>query len=188
MPIQDNDGNIIGLYAGFCAIEWPEACSAAPYVPNIPYGNQTEENSLVYENGYKLMRGYLTEGRWLVFESNGYALSNPSDSRKQFEPTTATADHDSLAQRWVAHALTEEGTLFQISSAVDGKYLSQHNSLSESINGAEIYNITYIGNSQYVLQKENGDYTNIHPEGTLQFISKPTPYKIWSVTYNDKRA
>jgi phospholipase C len=185
MPIQDDDGNIIGLYAGFCAIEWPESCSEAPYVPNIPYGKQTEENSLLYEDGYMLMRGYLTEGRWLVFESNGHALSNPSDGRNQFEATAATADHKNLAQRWVVHALTEEGTLFTVTSAVDGTYLSQHNSLSASVAGSEIYNITYIGNSQYLLQKENGDYTNIHSDGTLEFASTPTPYTIWSVTYNN---
>ena len=184
MPIKDDDGNIIGLYAGYCAIEWPEACSQAPYVPNIPYGSQTEENSLVYEDGYKLMRGYLTEGRWLVFESNGHALSNPSDGTKQFKSTAATPDHETLAQRWVVHALTEEDTLFNISSAVDGTYISQRNSLSDSVTGAEVYNVTYIGNSQYLLQKENGDYTNINPDGTLGFVSRPIPYQVWSVTYS----
>ena len=131
-----------------------------------------------------LMRGYLTEGRWLVFESSGYALSNPADGSKQFKPTAATADHEALAQRWVVHSLSEEGTLFRVTSAVDGTYLSQHNSLSISVSGAEIYNITYIGNSQYTLQKENGDYTNILPDGTLSFVNTPVSYKIWSVTYN----
>ncbi|RFU30264.1 hypothetical protein B7463_g6077, partial [Scytalidium lignicola] len=185
MPIQDDDGHIIGLYAGFCQIEWPGSCSGSEYVPDIPYGKQTEENSLVYEDGYMLVRGYLTEGRWLVFESNGYALSNPSDGTKQFKAAAATANHETLAQRWVVHALTEEGTLFNVTSAVDGKYLSQHSSLSDSVTGAEVYNITYLGNSQYVLQKENGDYTNIKPDGTLEFSSTPIPYKIWSVTYNN---
>lgn len=131
------------------------------------------------------MRGYVTEGRWLVFESNGYALTNPSDGKKQFKPTPATAQHETLAQRWVVHSLAEEGTLFNVTSAVDGKYLSQHNTLSISVTGAEIYNITYIGNSQYVLQKENGDYTNIQPDGTLEFSPTPIPYKIWSVTYHN---
>jgi len=130
------------------------------------------------------MRGYITEGRWLVFESNGYALSNPSNSNKQFEAKAATADHETLAQRWVVHALSEEGTLFSVTSAVDGRYLSQHNSLSDSVSGAQTYNITYVGNSEYVLQKENGDYTNILTDGTLSFVDKPTTYTIWSVTYN----
>jgi phospholipase C len=132
-----------------------------------------------------LVRGYLTEGRWLVFESNGYALSNPSDGTKLFEATAATASHEKLAQRWVVHALAEEDSQFNVSSAVDGKYLSQHNSLSDSVTGAEIYNITYVGNSQYVLQKENGDYTNIKSDGTLEFVSTPIPYSIWSVTYSN---
>lgn len=185
MPIKDDDGNILGLYSGFCAIEWPQACSAAPYVPDIPYGSQTEENSLVYEDGFMLMRGYMTEGRWLVFESNGFALSNPADGKRSFEATAATADHAALAQRWVVHALTEEGTQFNITSAVDGAYIAHRSSLSNDVASAETYTITYVGNSQYVFQKDNDHYMNIKPDGGLEFQSKAIPYKIWSVTYSN---
>ncbi|TVY71535.1 Non-hemolytic phospholipase C [Lachnellula suecica] len=190
-PLKDDDGNIIGLYAGFCSIEWPESCSDSPYVPAIPYGQQTEENSLIYEDGYMLARGYMTEGRWLVFESNGYALSNPgtvkstSNSTDALSATAATADHEALAQRWVVHALTEEGTLFNVSSAVEGFYLSPQNSFSSSVMGAQAFNITYIGNSQYVLQKEGGEFTNINSDGTVEYSSTPTPYTVWSVTYSN---
>ena len=131
-----------------------------------------------------LMRGYMTEGRWLVFESNGYAISNPSDSTNQVGTSAATADHETLAQRWVVHALTEEGTLFNITSAVDGTYITEQNTLTDSVIDAGTYNITYIGNSQYWLQKESGNYSNIQSDGTLAFASRPIPYTIWSVTYN----
>jgi phospholipase C len=126
----------------------------------------------------------INEGHYLVFEANGYALSNPSDGTKQFGATKATAAHDAKAQRWVIHGVAEEGVAFKITSAVDGLYISQHSSLSVSVSGAEVYNVVYIGNSQYTLQKENGRYLNIAADGTISFASKPVPYSVYSVTYN----
>ena len=172
------------MYSGFCDVEWTGSCSGSEYVAGIPYGNQTEENSLVYEDGFKGVRGYLAEGHYLVFESNGYALSNPNNTEKQFEATPAAAPYDSINQRWVLHGLAVEGTTFNITSAANGQYISQHSSLSISVTGAEIYNITYIGSSQYIMQKENGDYLNIKSDGSLSFDSTPVPYNVYSVTYN----
>lgn len=172
------------MYSGFCDIEWTGSCSGSEYVTGIPYGNQTEANSLVYENGFKGVRGALNEGHYLTFEANGYALSNPSDGSKQFKATPATAAHDAKAQRWVVHGIAEEGTLFNITSAVDGTYISQHSSLSVSVSGAEVYNIAYVGASKYTLQKENGDYLNIAKDGSLDFESTAVPYSLWSVTYD----
>jgi len=54
------------------------------------------------------------------------------------------------------------------------------------VTGAEIYNITYIGNSKYTIQEVNGDYLNIQPSGRLSFDSNPMPYSIYSVTYTTK--
>lgn len=172
------------MYSGFCDIEWTGSCSGSEYVTGIPYGNQTEENSLVYENGFRGVRGYLAEGHYLVFEANGYAISNPNNTEKQFTASPVTALHDSIAQRWILHGQAKEGTSFNISSALDGLYISQHSSLSLSDSGAEIYNITYVGSSQYILQKENGAYLNIQPGGNLSFDSIPVPYNVYSVTYN----
>lgn len=183
-PIKDGSGNIIGLYSGLCAKEWTGSCSGSQYVSGIPYGEQTEEDALFFEDGFKGVRGNLTEGRYLVFEANGYAISNPGSTDKQFTTATSTANHDDIKQRWVLHAVAEEGTLFRISSALDGMYISQHSSLSKSVSGAEIYNIVYIGSSQYTLQKENGAYLNIESDGSLSFTSHPVAYNIYSVTYH----
>ena len=164
-------------------MEWTGSCSGSEYVEPIPYGNQTEEEALFFEDGFKGVRGYLTEGRYLVLEANGHALTNP-EVNKQFTTTRATSTHDSLEQRWYLHALTEEGTTFYIRSAVDGMYISQHSSLSESESGAETYNITYLGGLEYALQKENGKYLNIDSDGSLSFDSEPIGYKLYSVTYH----
>lgn len=172
------------MYSGFCAKEWTSACSSSEYVAGIPYGNQTEENSLVFEDGYRGVRGYMTEGHYLVFESNGHVLSNPGGNGRQFQVDPAVEPYDSINHRWVVHALTPEGTTFYVTSALDGKYLSQHSSLSTSKSGAEVYNITYVGNGEYVLQKENGSHLNIKPDGSLSFDAEPVPYKVYSVTYH----
>ncbi|TVY15315.1 Non-hemolytic phospholipase C [Lachnellula arida] len=183
LPISDSDGAILGMYNAFCSVEWPESCSSETYSGAILYAGQTEENSLVFEDGYRGVRGYLTEGRYLVFASNGYALTNPTTTQKQFTATQAAAPYDSISQRWVIHTLTPESTTFQITSAVDDSYISQQSSLSVSASGAEVYNITNVGSSQYILQKEDGQYLNIQPNGNISFDSTPIPYSIYSVTY-----
>jgi phospholipase C len=158
------------MYSGFCSVEWTGPCSGSQCVSGIPYGNQTEANSLIYENGFKGVRGAINEGHYLVFEANGYALSNPSDGTMQFGATKATAAHDAKSQRWVIHGVAEEGASFKITSAVDGLYISQHSSLSVSLSGSKVYDIVYIGDSQNTLQKENGRYLNIAVDGTISLL------------------
>jgi phospholipase C len=182
--MQDADGNLIGLYSGLCSVQWTGSCSGSEYVSGIPYGNQTEEDALFFEDGFKGVRGYLTEGRYLVFESNGYALSNPHSCKKQLRTSPATADHASISQRWVLHALAAEGTTFNISSALDDMYISQNQTLSATDTGAETLNVTYIGGSQYIMQMEDGKYMNIQPDGSISFDSKSIPYNVYSVTYH----
>lgn len=184
MPITNDDGEIIGMYVGFCEIEWPTTCSESEYISGIPYGNQTEENSLQYEDGYKAIRGYLTEGRYLVFESNGYAITNSNGSANSLQATTATSQHESIYQRWVSHAQSLEGTTFIISSAADGRYIAKGNSLTSKESDAETFNITYIGGGDYTIQKENGHYLSISSGGSLDTSSNPASFNIWSVTYH----
>ena len=182
-PIEDANGNKLGLYSGFCSRVFGTSCSSDEYYLPYPYGNQTEEDALYFEDGFKGVRGELTEGRYLVFEANGYALYTDGTS-KQFAATPATAAHEDIHQRWVLHALEPEGNSFYITSAVNNYYMSQHSSLSISESGAETYNITYMGESKYQLQKENGDYLNIDPAGELSFKSTPVGYNVYSVTYH----
>lgn len=185
MPITDDAGEILGMYLGFCEIEWPSTCSASEYISGIPFGNQTEENSLLYEDGFKGVRGDISEGHYLVFEANGHALSNPHDCKKTFGTSAANDAHDSLRQRWILHALAEEGTTFTISSAFDGRYISEDNHLTSNINDAAPYDIVYIGSSQYTLQRQSGKYVTISEHGSLDFASKGSHFNIWSVTYHN---
>ena len=174
---------MIGMYAGFCTKEYGTSCSSDEFYLPYPYGNQTEGDALFFEDGFKGVRGDLTEGRYLTFEANGHALSTDGRS-KQFAATKATVGHSDIRQRWVLHALEPEGTSFHIASAANGYYISQHSSLSTLKSGAEVYNITYMGGSKYTLKKENGKYLNIDARGQLSFTSTPIGYNVFSVTYH----
>ena len=181
--MTNSDGKIIGMWNGFCSPTYGGSCSSSQYVVGIPYGNQTEEDALFFEDGFKALRGNLLEGHYVVFESNGHAITNPG-SGNQFTSTAATAQHKDIHQRWVLHQLADEGTEFYVTSAVDGKYISQHTSLANSKSGAQTYNITYLGGGKYALQKENGKYLNIKADGTISIDSTPTGFNAYSVTYH----
>ena len=89
------------------------------------------------EEGFKEVSGYLTEGRWLVFEQNGYAMTNAGDDARDITLTPTTDGHEARAQRWMVEAQSglpleggkgREGTYY-IKSAQDARYLSSHTSL-----------------------------------------------------------
>jgi phospholipase C len=74
---------------------------------------------------------------------------------------------------------------FNSSSAVDGKYLSQHAFLSTAVTGAEVYTVTFLGNGQgFTLQKENGGYLTVDVNGNLVISSTPQGFQFYSVTYS----
>lgn len=162
--------------------------------PPIPYGPENEalDPSTLSEEGFKSVRGYLTEGRYLVFEMNGYALTNPSINASDLTAMKATATHNDIHQRWVVHATggtaTDGGTgagMFNVSSAFDGRYLKSQTSLGKGIAGAETYSIEDLGNGLgHSLMKENGKYLSIGANGTVGIVrTKPVGWKVWSVTY-----
>ena len=97
--------------------------------PPVPYGNQTEEKSLISEPGFKSVRGYLTEGRFLTFEASAYALANLGGKAAQVNATKATASHSAMAQRWVIHETAMDSRMYTISSAMDGRFIGANMAL-----------------------------------------------------------
>ena len=173
------------MYSGFCDIEWTGSCSGSEYVSGIPYGNQTEEDSLYFEDGFKGMRGYMTEGHYLVFEYKGYALTNHGGNSNSLATSKATSCHDAKSQRWVLKALTAEGTTFNIHSAVDGRYLTTGSTFITNAKDAEAYNITYLGSGEYAIQAANGVYLEINGAGKLKYSKEPIGFSVYSVTYHN---
>ncbi|KAB8349426.1 hypothetical protein FH972_023453 [Carpinus fangiana] len=174
-PSKDSKGN----YNGYSLCE----SSHTSTKPKVPYGNQTEASALVSEQGFKPVRGYLTEGRYLVFEMGSYGLANAAG-----KPTAAAAPkHDAKAQRFVLHQSGPLSTKFTVSSAVDGKYLTSTGTYVAGTSGAASFNIVDKGNGAgYSVQSvSDGKYWTIDNNGNLVRGTTATGFKVFSVTYNN---
>ncbi len=154
--------------------------------PEVPYTIQISPDDVASfsEQGFKDMRGALTEGRYIVFELGGYAITNAGKPATDFTATKATSTHSDIAQRWVVHALTTGGNTFTISSAKDGRYIGAHTGLIDNSSGAEVYTIAFVAGKGYALQKENGKYVTVDGNGNVQITSDVTYFKAYSVTYS----
>ncbi|KAJ5915038.1 hypothetical protein N7504_003921, partial [Penicillium tannophilum] len=160
-PVTDSSGSYTGT----------ATCESTYQVqrPAIPYGNQIEASALYFEDGYKEVVGYLTEGRYLTLEKDGYALTNDGSS-STVSLTGSTLGHSSIYQRWVITYNDEEES--QIS------YLPT----------AEVA-ITFLGNGAgYTMKYKSGsEYIDIR-EDALSFTATSAPsqvFSIYSVTYSD---
>ncbi|KAL2003706.1 hypothetical protein VTN02DRAFT_2609 [Thermoascus thermophilus] len=170
--------------------------------PPVPYGEQHDlSEALFFEEGFKECVGYLTEGRHLVFEMSGYALTNPSDGENaqdgKMTSSRATEDHRDKRQRWVIHySQGEESGLFKISSAVDGRWVGPNGTLTSADDraGAADVNITFLGNGkgyrlEYADGRSDSHLLEIDERGTLTVNNasdasgRDEGFKIWSVTY-----
>ncbi|KKK21924.1 hypothetical protein P175DRAFT_0127130 [Aspergillus ochraceoroseus IBT 24754] len=143
--------------------------------PPVPYGQQDETDALFFEEGYKEVVGDLTEGRYLVFEHKNKALANTGKKTK-ISRTPATAGHRDKQQRWVIHyTKDEESQIFQISSALDGKWIGPRETLVSSRAEAANIKITFRGNGKgYRLQYVDGPNVGATEE-----------YTVWSVSYHN---
>lgn len=180
-PYTDDDGNIVGTFV-LCEATYSDVD------PPVPYGQQTLEDALYYEDGYKSVFGYLTEGHYLVFESNGYAVANTGDNTTANVVATAvTFDHDSVFQRWVLRALSDSDDdfgKFKIMSALDRRYITDEASLTSNESMTGTFSIAYIGGGDYTIQNSGGQYLALTGKGDIELDVELTSYKVYSVTYH----
>ena len=158
--------------------------------PPVPYGQQTESNSLISESGFKPVRGSLTEGRYLTFEMNGFALTNPGRS-SAMTATKATASHNTESQLWVIHEVGTDQVFientFTLSSKLDGTYLGgvDGTSFENKAAAAVIWDIEYLGGGVgYSLQdQKSGLFLSIGPDGHV-LLSREVGkgFSVYSVT------
>ncbi|KAK4945723.1 hypothetical protein LTR10_015071 [Elasticomyces elasticus] len=176
-PVPHKD-NKTGVWDGssYCEAQY------AVQRPPVPYANQTEEKSLISEKGFKSVRGYLTEGRFLTFEAYGYALTNTGAKAAMYNATKAVASHDGTGQRWVIHETATDSRLYTISSAVHGRYIGPQLSLVTQ-KEALVHNITYLGGGKgYEVLNSNGKYITIDTNGTVAMATAGQGFTIYSVT------
>lgn len=157
--------------------------------PKVPYGEQNKEDSLWFEDGYKECIGYLTEGRSLVFERNGWALTNPGGNQAHVTISRATKDHDDIKHRWVIHYTEdEESQIFKISSSADGRWIGKGGKLlpsGQKDRAAEI-KITFHGNGKgYELQFAGSHNFIVDHQSAMKMQGEQAGFKVWSVTYHN---
>lgn len=163
--------------------------------PPVPYGQQQNvSEALWFEDGFKECVGYLTEGRYLVFEMFGHALTNLGHGFPAVVPTRATPSHDDKKQRWVVHYWGgEESGMFTISSALDGRWLGPFGTLlpADSQARAAPVRISFLGNGKgYSLQYAHvteSSFIGIKGNGSLSLENGLgfEGFKVWSVTYHN---
>ncbi|KAF7122733.1 hypothetical protein CNMCM5793_000843 [Aspergillus hiratsukae] len=149
--------------------------------------------SLLVEEGFKRVRGLLSEGRYLVFETSGLALTNVDG--KVADLSAATAAHEDIRQRWIIHAVDSEAaipTSFYIQSALDKSYIAANplGRLTSEIKDAQAFAFDYSPNGgTYTLQPiERGNrWVRLLEdlEKTLNWeAEEAAQFKVFSVSYH----
>ncbi|GJJ06185.1 hypothetical protein Clacol_000374 [Clathrus columnatus] len=157
--------------------------------PPVPFGQQTRENSLNIETGFKTVRGALTEGRFLVFESGNSALTLDTKN-EELTVGAAVPTHDTPLNRFVLHATANPpATTFNIQffETIDGKtnFINSKFKATTSIQDAAVFNITDLGNSKgYTIQEvSGGGFVSISGNGKSLSVGKEaTAFTVISVT------
>jgi phospholipase C len=155
--------------------------------PPVPYGpeNANQDLSQLVEYGFKQVRGDLTEGRYLTFEMNGYALTNSGRGTTHVSSSKVTDRHDSKSQRWVIHQVGDQtGNSFIISSAVDGQYIAYLQGLTPSADLAQTYSISDLGNGQGYTLQTGSLFLEIDSDGLVLDTTGGQGFSIFSVTYH----
>lgn len=179
IPAPSVDGS--GQYNGYslCQAKYPHDSR-----PPVPYGEQSETSALATEQGFKLVRGQLTEGRFLVFEKNGFALTSSSSGSSFLTATRASPFHDIVAQRWILHQTKQGGNQFTLQSVTTTKCAAGLGDLESCVQSAPI-TINDLGNGKgHSLQASNGQYLSINKNDKAILSSKVEGFQIFSVTYN----
>jgi phospholipase C len=185
-------GSLTGPYAQ------PSKCLSdhSTVNPPIPYGpdNVNQNMSLLVEEGFKQVRGQLTEGRYLTFEELGFALSN--DNGDSVGVTPASQKHEDIRQRWIIHAVPNASDTFYIQSALDGKYISglPIGSLTSSVNQAQSFTFQYSPSGatySFKLSQESSGFVSVKSQSrisssksSLQWDGGLGSFKIFSVSYH----
>ncbi|KAK9456291.1 phosphoesterase family-domain-containing protein [Dipodascopsis uninucleata] len=172
----EQDGTYVG--ATVCSEENPGLVQ-----PPIPYGNQTLEDALWTESGYKQIIGKLTEGRYLVFTNNNHALTVWTGGF-QLVSGSAPADYSLKSQRFVVHQIGDAfSTKFYIQS-VHGGYLNEELLMVSSIKEAAAFNIDYSTKGYTIKSVKPGLYVTIK-SGLAIYGLIPYYYNIMSVAYDN---
>ncbi|KAK9474796.1 phosphoesterase family-domain-containing protein [Dipodascopsis tothii] len=149
----------------------------------VPYGNQTEEDSLWTESGYKPVRGALTEGRYLVFtQAEGWTTHALAYGSSYLEVGTPAHDYSTKSQRFVLHQVGDAFSHQFRLATLGGKYVTASGRLTSSASAGAVFTITYVGQDEYTI-KVDGHYLSVAGYSRPSLTYGPSVFKIFSVTY-----
>lgn len=180
-------GSLTGPYAepALCLSDYPKNQAPVPVGPE----NANQDLSLLVEEGFKQLRGRLTEGRFVVFEAEKLALTNVG---RRVSVSRATAGHEDIHQRWILHAIGDPLTTetFYIQSAVDKTYIAALGSLTSDVKYAQAFTISYTPQgSTYRLSLSNKGHSFVnflpgHASPLAWEGAESGMFKIFSVSYH----
>lgn len=186
--MEARSNGYLGDYTG----PWigPARCQAdyKTPLPPVPYGKANAEQDMnkLVQNGFKPVRGRLTEGRYLTIEMNGMALSNSGSS---VSGTAANAKHDKLEQRWILHAVNGDqsgsNNQFHLQSASDKKYIGAGGKFTTDMGSALPFTITYTPNgATHSLSLDGKSFVAVSKDGSVQWNASAGKFKVFSVSYH----
>ncbi|KAK3940216.1 putative phospholipase [Diplogelasinospora grovesii] len=162
--------------------------------PPVPYNGQTpgsvkdaaSDVSSFSEEGFKEVRGQLTEGRYLVLEWGGQALVNLGVGSSAVASARATRTHSDKNQRWAAHVNELGGNRFRFSSALDGRWITDDAGLTADASKAGSFAVVFAPGKGYGLQgSASGKWLAVPADGKIGWNSNPAHWQIFSVTYHN---
>ncbi|KAK9487019.1 phosphoesterase family-domain-containing protein [Lipomyces starkeyi] len=186
-PHIDSRGNYDGY--SLCTEKY---YPSLPYSrPPVPYGNQTEKDSLWTETGHKQLRGQLTEGRYLVFQMSDrehrYALAfNEKSKTLTYTSKHAHAENvdveleDATQRFYVIQVGNEFSHNFYIKSAF-GYYLHYSGQFHKTQAEASIFTIIYDRQSGYTIQYD-GRFV-CKTRSSVGYCKDAHHFNIFSVSY-----
>lgn len=180
-PHKDKDG----VYDGseYCASLFPESRPPVPYTGK----GVIEDMASVVEEGFKPIRGQLTEGRHLVLEMFGYALTNKGKHRRKNAAvglTRATSKHDRVEQRWVVHAVELGGDEFTMTSVVDEQYICDGGFMCSDKAKATVFKVSFKPSKGYAFEiKDEEVHMAGKEDGEVSLKGSLGYWEVFSVNY-----
>ncbi|KAJ3496102.1 hypothetical protein NLG97_g2907 [Lecanicillium saksenae] len=146
--------------------------------PPIPYGEQNAgpDMASLVEDGFKVVRGLLTEGRYVVFEQRARALTAKKDATVGI--SEGTEKHEKIEQRWILHSLADYGKQFYVQSAKNKQYISAGGKMSKSKSEATPISIDYDSSRVAYTLSVSGS-----KRGVNDWTSSSIYWKAYSVSY-----
>lgn len=205
-PEPRNDTNWSGdLSLGSLTGPWvgPAKCTngySHGNYPAVPYGKPNAEENMdaLVEEGFKKVRGSITEGRYITIESNGLGLARTKKGTVIALP--ATMAHEDAKQRWILQTADGNrfGNNFYVQSASDKLYIAKNGSLTAKQSDALVFIFEYksagstytlrangAGSGKYIsLSKSSKRGVKCRDVGQVNWSSDAGLFKVYGVNYH----